>query len=73
MWFVFGGFLGAFLGLFVVAMLAVGRERTRHERRLREHRARRDGDACRRWLRRHDDENYHTVSGRNGLHERTYT
>ena len=52
MWFVLGGFLGAFLGLFVVAMLAVARERTRHVRRLREHRAGRDDAACRRWLRR---------------------
>ncbi len=53
-------------------MLAVTRERTRHERRLREQRARHYDDAYRRWLRRHDDENYHTVSGRNDLHERTY-
>ena len=36
MWFILGVFLGAPLGLLVLAMLAVARERTHHERRLRE-------------------------------------
>jgi hypothetical protein len=71
--FVLGGILGAFLGLFVAAMLALARERTYHERRLRrEQRAHQYDDAYRVWLRRRDDENYHTVSGRTDLHDRTY-